>query len=58
VFGKVLSGMDTVYKIEAEGRQNGVPKHQIVVLHSAFVTALFVVDQLSISLQTHQYQCR
>jgi len=54
VFGKVLSGMDIVYKIEAEGRQNGVPKHQIVVLHSAFVTALFVVDQLSISLQTHQ----
>ena len=34
VFGKVLSAMDTVYKIEAEGRQNGVPKHQIVALHS------------------------
>ncbi|CAK7325859.1 unnamed protein product [Dovyalis caffra] len=34
VFGKVLSGMDIVYKIEAEGRQNGVPNHKVVVLDS------------------------
>jgi peptidylprolyl isomerase len=40
VFGKVLSGLDTVYKIEAEGRQNGVPKHQIVVLHSGKIMPL------------------
>ncbi|XVF84026.1 hypothetical protein PTKIN_Ptkin16aG0541600 [Pterospermum kingtungense] len=26
VFGKVISGMDVVYKIEAEGSQSGVPK--------------------------------
>ncbi|KAJ6772623.1 PEPTIDYL-PROLYL CIS-TRANS ISOMERASE [Salix koriyanagi] len=34
VFGKVLSGMDIIYKIEAEGSQNGVPRHKVVVLDS------------------------
>ncbi|XP_011035947.1 PREDICTED: peptidyl-prolyl cis-trans isomerase CYP21-2-like isoform X2 [Populus euphratica] len=34
VFGKVLSGMDIIYKIEAEGKQNGVPRHKVVVLDS------------------------
>ncbi|XP_012087509.1 peptidyl-prolyl cis-trans isomerase CYP20-1 isoform X2 [Jatropha curcas] len=34
VFGKVLSGMEIVYKIEAEGNQNGVPKHKVVILDS------------------------
>ncbi|KAG6758226.1 hypothetical protein POTOM_038564 [Populus tomentosa] len=34
VFGKVLSGMDIIYKIEAEGKQNGVPRHKVVVSDS------------------------
>ncbi|XP_068668019.1 peptidyl-prolyl cis-trans isomerase CYP19-4-like [Aristolochia californica] len=34
VFGKVLSGMDVVYKVEAEGRQNGTPKSKVVVAES------------------------
>ncbi|KAJ4785755.1 Peptidyl-prolyl cis-trans isomerase [Rhynchospora pubera] len=34
VFGKVVSGMDVVYKIEAEGRQNGTPKNKVVVADS------------------------
>lgn len=34
VFGKVLSGMDVVYKIEAEGRQNGTPKSKVVIADS------------------------
>ncbi|CAD5188815.1 unnamed protein product [Musa acuminata subsp. malaccensis] len=34
VFGKVLSGMDVVYKIEAEGRQNGSPKSKVVIADS------------------------
>lgn len=34
VFGKVLSGMDVVYKVEAEGRQNGTPKSKVVVADS------------------------
>ncbi|XP_018627597.1 peptidyl-prolyl cis-trans isomerase CYP20-1-like isoform X2 [Nicotiana tomentosiformis] len=31
VFGKVLSGMDVVYKVEAEGRQSGTPKSKVVI---------------------------
>ncbi|KAE8725552.1 Peptidyl-prolyl cis-trans isomerase CYP19-4 [Hibiscus syriacus] len=34
VFGKVLSGMDVVYKIEAEGRQSGIPKSEVVIADS------------------------
>ncbi|XP_072990664.1 peptidyl-prolyl cis-trans isomerase CYP20-1-like isoform X1 [Typha latifolia] len=34
VFGKVISGMDVVYKIEAEGRQNGTPKSKVVIVDS------------------------
>lgn len=34
VFGKVVSGMDVVYKIEAQGRQNGTPKSNVVVVDS------------------------
>ncbi|PKA52849.1 Peptidyl-prolyl cis-trans isomerase CYP19-4 [Apostasia shenzhenica] len=34
VFGKVLSGMDVVYKVEAEGRQNGTPKNMVVIADS------------------------
>ncbi|XVF68999.1 hypothetical protein PTKIN_Ptkin11bG0045900 [Pterospermum kingtungense] len=34
VFGKVLSGMDVVYKIEAEGRQSGTPKRKVVIADS------------------------
>ncbi|XP_042481977.1 peptidyl-prolyl cis-trans isomerase CYP20-1-like isoform X2 [Macadamia integrifolia] len=34
VFGKVLSGMDVVYKIEAEGRQSGTPKSKVVIVDS------------------------
>ncbi|CAL9177652.1 unnamed protein product [Musa hybrid cultivar] len=34
IFGKVLSGMDVVYKIEAEGRQNGSTKSEVVIADS------------------------
>ncbi|KAK1323145.1 Peptidyl-prolyl cis-trans isomerase CYP19-4 [Acorus calamus] len=34
VFGKVISGMDVVYKIEAEGRQSGTPKSKVVISDS------------------------
>lgn len=34
VFGKVVSGMDVVYKIEAEGKQNGSPKSKVVIADS------------------------
>lgn len=34
VFGKVLSGMDVVYKIEAEGQQSGTPKQKVVISDS------------------------
>ncbi|XP_016441494.2 peptidyl-prolyl cis-trans isomerase CYP20-1 isoform X2 [Nicotiana tabacum] len=34
VFGKVLSGMDVVYKVEAEGRQSGTPKSKVVIAES------------------------
>ncbi|XP_009630738.1 peptidyl-prolyl cis-trans isomerase CYP20-1 [Nicotiana tomentosiformis] len=34
VFGKVLSGMDVVYKIEAEGGQSGTPKSKVVIADS------------------------
>ncbi|CAL5392512.1 unnamed protein product [Camellia sinensis] len=34
VFGKVLSGMDVVSKIEAEGRQSGDPRSEVVVSDS------------------------
>lgn len=34
VFGEVLSGMDVVYKIEAQGRQDGMPKSQVIISDS------------------------
>ncbi|KAI4306827.1 hypothetical protein L6164_030072 [Bauhinia variegata] len=34
VFGKVLDGMDVLYKIEAEGSENGLPKSKVVILDS------------------------
>lgn len=34
VFGKVLSGMDVVYKVEAEGQQSGTPKSKVVIADS------------------------
>ncbi|KAJ6833678.1 peptidyl-prolyl cis-trans isomerase CYP19-4-like isoform X1 [Iris pallida] len=34
VFGKVLSGMDVIYKVEAEGRRNGTPKSKVVIADS------------------------
>ncbi|KAF6153619.1 hypothetical protein GIB67_027486 [Kingdonia uniflora] len=34
VFGKVVSGMDVVYKIEAEGKQSGTPKSEVVIVDS------------------------
>jgi cyclophilin family peptidyl-prolyl cis-trans isomerase len=32
VFGKVLSGMDVVHKIEAVGQPTGVPKAKVVIV--------------------------
>ncbi|KAG9156709.1 hypothetical protein Leryth_021972 [Lithospermum erythrorhizon] len=37
VFGKVLSGMDVVFKIESEGKRSGVPKGQVVIADSGEV---------------------
>ncbi|KAJ4875196.1 Peptidyl-prolyl cis-trans isomerase CYP20-1 [Raphanus sativus] len=34
VFGKVVSGMDVVYKVEAEGNQSGTPKSKVVIVDS------------------------
>ncbi|KAL6204430.1 hypothetical protein ACLB2K_021697 [Fragaria x ananassa] len=34
VFGKVLSGMDVVYKVEAEGSQSGTPKSKVAIVDS------------------------
>ncbi|PIA32242.1 hypothetical protein AQUCO_04500087v1, partial [Aquilegia coerulea] len=34
VFGKVLSGMDVVYKVEAEGNQSGTPKSKVTIADS------------------------
>uniref|UniRef100_A0A0D6QQZ9 Peptidyl-prolyl cis-trans isomerase n=1 Tax=Araucaria cunninghamii TaxID=56994 RepID=A0A0D6QQZ9_ARACU len=34
VFGKVISGMDVVYKMEAEGRQSGKPKRKVKIADS------------------------
>ncbi|VVB16504.1 unnamed protein product [Arabis nemorensis] len=34
VFGKVITGMDVVYKIEAEGNQSGTPKSKVVIVDS------------------------
>ncbi|XP_027110801.1 peptidyl-prolyl cis-trans isomerase CYP19-4-like [Coffea eugenioides] len=38
VFGKVLSGMDVVYKVEAEGRQSGTPKSKVIITDSGELT--------------------
>eukprot|EP00246_Nothoceros_aenigmaticus_P012064 TRINITY_DN356_c0_g1_i2.p1 TRINITY_DN356_c0_g1~~TRINITY_DN356_c0_g1_i2.p1 ORF type:complete len:140 (+),score=33.02 TRINITY_DN356_c0_g1_i2:94-513(+) len=34
VFGKVISGMDIVYKVEAEGSQNGTPRKSVTIADS------------------------
>lgn len=34
VFGKVLSGMDVVYKVEGEGKQSGTPKSKVIIADS------------------------
>ncbi|CAN1221745.1 Peptidyl-prolyl cis-trans isomerase CYP19-4 [Linum grandiflorum] len=34
VFGKVIAGMDVVYKIEAEGTKSGKPKTQVIIANS------------------------
>nr|QMV80843.1 peptidylprolyl cis-trans isomerase 36 [Clitoria ternatea] len=39
VFGKVLSGMDVLYKIEAEGSESGSPKSKVVILDSGELTS-------------------
>lgn len=39
VFGKVLSGMDVLYKIEAEGSESGSPKRMVVILDSGELTS-------------------
>ncbi|GMI80872.1 Cyclophylin 12-2 [Hibiscus trionum] len=34
VFGKVIAGMDVVFKIEAEGNNSGMPKSKVVIVDS------------------------
>ncbi|KAK5818395.1 hypothetical protein PVK06_023332 [Gossypium arboreum] len=38
VFGKVLSGMDVVYKIEAQGRLSCTPKNKVVIVASGEIS--------------------
>ncbi|KAL2558128.1 Peptidyl-prolyl cis-trans isomerase CYP21-2 [Forsythia ovata] len=38
VFGKVLSGMDVVNKIEAQGGHDGIPKSQVIISDSGELT--------------------
>lgn len=38
VFGKVLSGMDVVHKIEAEGAQSGTPRSKVMITDSGELT--------------------
>ncbi|KAL2333366.1 hypothetical protein Fmac_014579 [Flemingia macrophylla] len=39
VFGKVLSGMDVLYKIEAEGSEGGSPKSKVIISDSGELTS-------------------
>ncbi|KAK8288296.1 hypothetical protein V6Z11_D07G114300 [Gossypium hirsutum] len=39
VFGKALSGMDVVYKFEAQGRLSCTPKNKIVIVGSGEISA-------------------
>ncbi|KAL8154304.1 hypothetical protein V2J09_012064 [Rumex salicifolius] len=39
IFGEVLSGMDVVYKIEAQGSQDGTPRSRVFVAESGEVTS-------------------
>jgi peptidylprolyl isomerase len=34
VFGRVIEGMDVVYKVEAEGSPSGQPKHTVKIAKS------------------------
>ena len=34
VYGKVIGGMDVVYKVEAQGSQSGPPKKKVVIVDS------------------------
>ena len=34
VFGRVLEGMDVVYKVEAQGSQSGTPKSKVIIADS------------------------
>lgn len=38
VFGKVLSGMEVVRKIEAQGQSSGEPKGKVIILDSGEVS--------------------
>ncbi|XP_010534595.1 PREDICTED: peptidyl-prolyl cis-trans isomerase CYP21-2-like isoform X1 [Tarenaya hassleriana] len=38
VFGKVLSGMDVVHRVESQGSENGVPKNRVIISESGELT--------------------
>lgn len=38
VFGKVLSGMEVVRKIEAQGQSSGEPKGKVIILDSGEIS--------------------
>ncbi|KAE9604741.1 hypothetical protein Lal_00010906 [Lupinus albus] len=44
VFGKVLSGMDVLHKIEAEGSESGVPKSKVVIVDSGELPSSYLTD--------------
>ncbi|RZB80893.1 Peptidyl-prolyl cis-trans isomerase CYP19-4 isoform B [Glycine soja] len=68
VFGRVLSGLDVVYNIEAEGTQSGTPKSKVVIVDSGgnrseqhgcqiLASALNVEDlELGKKLAHHQWE--
>lgn len=38
IFGEVLHGLDVVKQIESEGQDNGMPKHEILIVDSGIWT--------------------
>lgn len=57
VFGKVLSGMDVLYKIEAEGSESGSPKNKVVISDSGELTSwdgLFIQVEIDSTVLTSQ----
>ena len=46
VFGKMLSGTDVVYKIEAEVKQSGTPKSKVMIADSGEIPLIIIAHVL------------